>query len=146
MTHSHHRLLSRSWLKRTVTPQPLQHSIVVVASYMTVGTLALIAISSLFCLFVGLSLLDDMIRLTAPHRIWLHMKQHWLQLDWTALANKLSEQLTSLAEWERQKRAAWYPHDHPSYHDGDRFHDLLFAATHLLNEYVSKQTTRSPTG
>ncbi|OAD70025.1 hypothetical protein PHYBLDRAFT_172040 [Phycomyces blakesleeanus NRRL 1555(-)] len=143
---THHRLLPlRSWLKANVAtpPQPMRHSIVTLASYMTVGTIAIVAISSLFCLFMAVSMVDDVLRITAPDRLWLLLRDHWLRLDWTHLADKLSEQLTSLAEWERQKRAAWYPYDHPSYHDGDRFHDLLFAATHYLNEYVQINTKKT---
>jgi hypothetical protein len=71
--------------------------------------------------------------------VLLHLQRTVL----TGLVDRISNQLTNFAEWEKQKRASWYPEDHPIYHE-DRFHDLISAVTTYMNDYVhhrKQQTT-----
>jgi hypothetical protein len=102
------------------------------ASYMTIGTFTLISISSLFCFFFMITLVDDCISMVSPRRMISMTKN---QIDWTGLVDVLSNQLTNFAEWEKRKRASWYPENHPIYHE-DRFHDLISAVTTYMNDYV----------
>ncbi|KAI8990260.1 hypothetical protein BDB01DRAFT_780700 [Pilobolus umbonatus] len=120
-----------------------RHSIVSMASYMTIGTFTLAAISSLFCLFFVVSMLDDFLTFVSPGRIIAITKDRWLSIDWTGFIDQISGQLTSFAEWEKRKRASWYPDNHRIYNEGDRFHDIISALTSYMNEYVnSKQRER----
>lgn len=119
----------KSWIHNTA---PQRSSLVHMASYMTIGTFTLVAISSLFCFFFVITLVDDCIRMVSPRRMITMTKN---QIDWTGLIDVLSNQLTNFAEWEKRKRASWCPEDHPIYHE-DRFHDLISAVTTYMNEYV----------
>ncbi|SAL99355.1 hypothetical protein [Absidia glauca] len=110
-------------------------------------TLALTVLSSVFCLFLFVTFMDDVIRITAPHRVWLFTKKR-LQLDWPFMVGKISEQLTYLAEWEKQKRSSFYNQQEKQFYHGgydgssfatnqdDTFHDILFTITRYLNNYV----------
>lgn len=117
----------KSLLNTVITPHRRQSLITV-----TIGTFTLVAISSLFCLFFLVSLFDDFIQLVSPGRIITFTKN---RIDWTGFIDRISHQLTNFAEWEKQKRASWYPEDHPIYHE-DRFHDLINAVTTYMNDYV----------
>ncbi|KAG1095104.1 hypothetical protein G6F42_018615 [Rhizopus arrhizus] len=119
----------KSWIHNTA---PQRSSLVHMASYMTIGTFTLVAISSLFCFFFVITLVDDCIRMVSPRRMITMTKN---QIDWTGLIDVLSNQLTNFAEWEKRKRASWCPEDHPIYHE-DRFHDLISAVTTYMYEYV----------
>ncbi|KAI8331979.1 hypothetical protein EDC96DRAFT_568901 [Choanephora cucurbitarum] len=98
------------------------------ASYMTVGTLTVISISSLFLLFMLISLVDDLVRVLTPKYL----------LDWTTVISHISAQLTHFAEWEKNKRAFWYSEDHPIYHQ-DKFHELISTVTSYMNAYVERK-------
>ncbi|KAI9358843.1 hypothetical protein BD770DRAFT_443036 [Pilaira anomala] len=129
----------KRWMNNIVTPRH-QRSIMT----MTIGTFTLAAISSLFCLFFFVSLLDDFIQIVSPGRLVTFAKK---QIDWTGFIDGISHQLTNFAEWEKQKRSSWYPEDHPIYHE-DRFHDLISAVTTYMNDYVhqrKQQTTTTTT-
>jgi hypothetical protein len=105
------------------------------ASYMTIGTLTLMTISSLFCLFLVISFVDDCIKVISPGKMITMTKN---QIDWTGLVDRISHQLTNFAEWEKSKRSSWYPENHPIYHE-DRFHDLISAVTTYMNDYVHQK-------
>ncbi|KAG0170362.1 hypothetical protein DFQ28_009962 [Apophysomyces sp. BC1034] len=122
----------RSWLNNALVPRPVGHSILTFA----IGATAFCAITTLFFLFLFVSLFDDIVRVVGPDRVWGLAKTDWMALDWTLVVDKLSKQLTNLAEWEKQKRTAWYPDDHPSHQDDDRFHELIYTVTAYLNDYV----------
>ncbi|KAI8355138.1 hypothetical protein BD560DRAFT_492260 [Blakeslea trispora] len=98
------------------------------ASYMTVGTLTVLSITSLFLLSMLISLIDDLIRMIIPKCL----------LDWTLWISHLSAQLTHFAEWEKNKRAFWYSEDHPIYHQ-DKFHELISTVTNYLNDCVERK-------
>jgi hypothetical protein len=124
-------------LLHAITPAP---SVVSFASYMTIGAFTLAAIGSLFCFFFVMSIFDDFIHLISPGRIITYTQHRWQSLDWTGLVDKLSEQLTNFAEWEKHKRASWYPYDDntTSYNNGgDKFHELISAVTTYMNDYVN---------
>lgn len=123
----HHGLL-KDWASTVVTPHR-QQTVATVA----IGSITLVAISSLFCLFFVVSLLDDIINVVSLGRLVTLTRLHW-----PGLVDKLSHQLTYFAEWEKQKRASWYSQDHPIYHE-DRFHDLISAVTTYMNDYVHRK-------
>lgn len=129
----------KGWVNNIVTPRQRQSIMAV-----TIGTFTLAAISSLFCLFFFVTLLDDFVQVVSPGRIVNFAKK---QIDWTGFIDSFSHQLTNFAEWEKQKRSSWYPEDHPIYHE-DRFHDLISAVTTYMNDYVhqrKQQTTTTTT-
>lgn len=106
----------KTWINNTASQKS---TIVHMVSYMTIGTFTLITISSLFCLFLAVSFMDDCIKVVAPDRLITRIKN---QIDWTALKDRISHQLTNFAQWEKNKRNSWYPENHPIYHE-DRFHN-----------------------
>ncbi|CAO3583841.1 unnamed protein product [Absidia cylindrospora] len=139
-----------------VSSPQARYTMMTTASYMTMITISMAVISSVFCMFIFVTLVDDVIRITAPHRVWLFTKKR-LQLDWPFMVGKISEQLTYFAEWEKQKRSSWYSHQYQQHQqrqfnpssgfdsfDGtsfatnqdDTFHDILFTITRYLNNYV----------
>lgn len=129
-TYTHkrrHQEILKSWVNSVASPDR-QQTVMTIA----IGSFTLIAISSLFCLFFMVSLLDDVVTVVSPQRLVKFTKRH---IDWTGMVDRLSHQLTYFAEWEKQKRAAWYSEDHPIYHE-DRFHDLVLAVTTYMNDYV----------
>ncbi|KAF7732559.1 hypothetical protein EC973_003306 [Apophysomyces ossiformis] len=128
----------RSWLNNALVPQPVGHSILTFA----IGAMAFCAITTLFFLFLFVSLFDDIVRVLGPERVWGLAKKEWVVLDWTILLEKLSKQLSNLAEWERQKRTAWYSDKNPSYQDADRFHDFVHTLTGYLDDYVRARQTK----
>ncbi|KAI8098686.1 uncharacterized protein BX664DRAFT_319342 [Halteromyces radiatus] len=141
------RIPIESWnqLSSYVLSPHTKYTMVTMASYMTMCTVALVVISSVFCLFLFVTLVDDVLRIAAPHRVWTFTKNRF-QLDWPFMVGKLSEQLTYLAEWEKQKRTSWYNHQQHQYNSfsgtsfatnqDDTFHDILFTITRYLNNYV----------
>ncbi|ORZ03242.1 hypothetical protein BCR43DRAFT_482981 [Syncephalastrum racemosum] len=111
-------------------------SLVSMAAYTAVGSLAIVTITGLFCFFFLVSLFDDFVRIALPNKLWQHAKERGqLLIDWPELVNKLSLQLTQFAQWERSKRASWSQREN----NDDGFHDLVVAVTTYLDRYVQSK-------
>ncbi|KAI8381134.1 uncharacterized protein BYT42DRAFT_612943 [Radiomyces spectabilis] len=107
------------------------------ASYLTIGAIAITTVSFLFCFFLFVSLFDDFLRVTAPSRMWGLVKNNrWIHLEYTSIADIIKQQLANLAEWEKRKRASWYP-EHQQ--ELDRFHDFIISITSYLGCDFAKQ-------
>ncbi|CAO3646252.1 unnamed protein product [Cunninghamella echinulata] len=146
------RITMESWkeIPSLVISPDTKYNIVTVASYMTMGTMTLIAISTV--------MMEDVLQFTSQRLLGL--TKYRLKLDWPHMVGKLSEQLTYIAEWEKQKRTSWYHQQqkqqqqfnnkHHSYHNkgfnqfqqDETFHDILFTITGYLNDYVHTHTQK----
>ncbi|ORX53609.1 hypothetical protein DM01DRAFT_1336143 [Hesseltinella vesiculosa] len=132
-------------------PLPHRHKTLRLATTLTLGSLALMLVGGVFCLFIFLSVLDDTLRWTAPERIWLYTQKR-IQANWPRVVGKLSEQLTSFAEWEKQQRATWAPptpasaHHHHRYqsYSQDTFYDIITSITRHLDQYAHIHTPNRP--
>ncbi|KAI9320467.1 hypothetical protein BX666DRAFT_1875126 [Dichotomocladium elegans] len=122
-----------AWVRSYDPSVMMPRFIVTLTSYMTVGTIALFTVTSLFCFFFALSVLEDLIRAAIPTRLW--------QQDWTVAVDKVRLHLTTLAEWERRNKDTW-PF---RYQDTDRFHDMLCALTDYLKNYVQQHKAQTAT-
>jgi hypothetical protein len=67
--------LLKNWINTVVTPHRRQTVVT-----MAIGSFTLVAISSLFCLFFVVSLLDDFIQIVSPGRLVTFTKN---RINWT---------------------------------------------------------------
>ncbi|KAI8062489.1 hypothetical protein BC940DRAFT_308746 [Gongronella butleri] len=136
-----------------------QHPTVRMVSSMTLGTVAVLLVGGVFCMFMFLSVLDDALRWTAPERVLIYTRKQ-IQAHWPWMVGKLSERLTSFAEWEKQQRAMWSApnptpsmssssssssshnryHRHHQHHQQpqhDTFYDIIDTITRYLDQYAA---------
>ncbi|CAO3628375.1 unnamed protein product [Cunninghamella blakesleeana] len=159
------RITMESWkdIPSLMISPETKYNVVTVASYMTMGTITVIAVSTVFCLFFFVSMMENTIQYTTQKLLGL--TKHRLRLDWPHMVGKLSEQLTYIAEWEKQKRTNWYKQHHHQYNrqqqsnhyqrnsfhyqqqqqQDDSLHDFLFSITGYLNDYVHTHTQKQST-
>lgn len=110
-------------------------SLIHLASYISIGTITLFTIGTLFFLFLFIKAMDDCIRIIAPERLFTFVKR---KIDWTTFVDTLSNQLTHFAEWEKNKRTSWYSPNNPIDHE-DKFQDLISTVTTFMNNYVHQR-------
>lgn len=127
----------KNWLNNTVITPHRKRAVVT----LSIASFTLVCISFLFSLFLVVSILDDFVQFISPHRIITFTRN---RIDWTGFIDQISHQLTNFAEWEKQKRAAWKTEENYSMYNEDRFHDMIFAVTTYMNDYVHhrKQQTK----
>jgi hypothetical protein len=85
--------------------------------HILVGAFTVVTISSIFCLFLLLKLIDDFIRLVSPSRLLL--------IDWNHLLNILNN------EWEKRPGLI---------NDQYKIHDLISS---FMNNYYMKRKQKS---
>lgn len=110
---------------RPAEPLTIRGSIWSFATHMVIGAVAFCAVIGLFCTFLFVSLLDDLLRVTTPRRLWDYAKRHGL--TWPQLVENVRKQLTHLAEWEQHERNLQTVY---------RIQDLISA---FLNEFSWKE-------
>lgn len=123
----------------------LGHYVLVTISYLAIIMLIAFVTTCLFCFFLAIRLLDDMIHTVVPERLWTIARRRLAAVDWVATLSRWSLRLASLAEWEKNRRASLYPtlSKHFAHIDGDRLHTFLFSLTGFLSSYTNRRTSTS---
>ncbi|KAJ8653855.1 hypothetical protein O0I10_010536 [Lichtheimia ornata] len=119
--------------------------LLITISYLAIILLIAFVTTCLFCLFLAIRLLDDMIHTVVPDRLWAIARRRLAAVDWVAALSRWSLRLASLAEWEKNRRASLYPtlSKHFAHIDGDRLHTFLFSLTGFLSSYTNRRTSTS---
>ncbi|CDH53077.1 predicted protein [Lichtheimia corymbifera JMRC:FSU:9682] len=119
--------------------------LLITISYLAIILLIAFVTTCLFCLFLAIRLLDDMIHTVVPERLWAIARRRLAAVDWVAALSRWSLRLASLAEWEKNRRASLYPtlSKHFAHIDGDRLHTFLFSLTGFLSSYTNRRTSTS---
>ena len=145
--HHHHRM---KWtpmnMSHPLSPSlSLGQDILVTISYLAIILLIAFVTTCLFCFFLAIRLLDDMIHTVVPERLWAIARHRLAAVDWVATLSRWSLRLASLAEWEKNRRASLYPtlSKHFAHIDGERLHTFLFSLTGLLSSYTNRRTSTS---
>lgn len=100
------------------------------ASYLAISLLTMLAIGCLFCLFLAIRFLDDVMHKVIPRRLWRIVRKRIAEIDWSDTLVRIGVRLTSIAEWERDNRSIYTQHF--SELGGDRLHALLLSVTNFL--------------
>ena len=110
------------------TFQAILHHVLTV---FVIALIAAIAITCLFVLFLVIQLLGDLL----PRRMWTSVVQHFKAVNWLNTITCWGLQLVRLIEWEKNRRASFYPSisQRFAHMDDTRLHRVLHSIILILN-------------
>ncbi|KAI7874009.1 hypothetical protein K492DRAFT_211824 [Lichtheimia hyalospora FSU 10163] len=115
INHHHHYQMKWTPMKTSHPSSPsslslsLGQYLLITISYLAIVLLIAFVTTCLFCFFLAIRLLDDMIHTVVPERLWAIARRRLAAVDWVATLSRWSLRLASLAEWEKNRRASLYP-------------------------------------
>ncbi|KAI9323335.1 hypothetical protein BX666DRAFT_46260 [Dichotomocladium elegans] len=116
----------------------------VAATYFSILVLTSFAIACLFCLFLAIRFIDDVMKSFVPGRIWSAVRGRVLAIDWPGALTRWSSHLARLADWEKTRRTSLNPAFSERFAniDGDGLHAFLFSFTGLLDGLRANNSSR----
>ncbi|KAJ8658427.1 hypothetical protein O0I10_005780 [Lichtheimia ornata] len=105
----------------------LLHGLIVVA----IAFIVAIAITCLFVLFLVIQILSDLL----PRRMWTSVVRRFKAVNWPDTMIRWGIRLARLFEWEKNRRASFYPSlsQRFAHMDGTHLHRVLRSITLVLN-------------
>ncbi|CDH51738.1 predicted protein [Lichtheimia corymbifera JMRC:FSU:9682] len=105
----------------------LHHGLIVLA----IAFIVAIAITCLFVLFLAIKILSDLL----PRRMWTPVVRRFKAVNWLNTMIHLGLRLARLIEWEKNRRASFYPSlsQRFAHMDGIHLHRVLRSITLILH-------------
>lgn len=105
----------------------LQH----VFTVLVIALIAAIAITCLFVLFLVIQVLGDLL----PHRMWTSVVRRFKSVNWLDTMTRWGLWLVRLIEWEKNRRASFYPSisQRFAHMDGTHLNHVLHSIILVLN-------------
>ncbi|KAI7881676.1 hypothetical protein K492DRAFT_176918, partial [Lichtheimia hyalospora FSU 10163] len=102
-----------------------------VLTLLVIALIAAIAITCLFVLFLVIQVLVDLL----PRRMWNSVVRHFKAVNWLNTVTCWGLRLVRLIEWEKNRRASFYPSisQRFAHMDGTRLHRVLHSIILVLD-------------